>query len=301
MSSLPIIKAPRLQPNQTAGIITPASPVSQSEISEGVKLLESFPLKIKHGEHIFDRLNYLAGPDNDRVSDLHRMFSDPEINAIFCARGGYGSARLLNKIDFDLIRKNPKIIVGFSDLTALLLALFNKSGLITIHGPTLSDLPKNKNWEHLSRLIATPYRPQISFKQGKEIHKGTAKGILLGGNLSTLCSLLGTPFLPSFEGAIFFLEEKGESPYRLDRMLTQLLLSGRLNRLSALIIGQIEDCGQMEIITTMLQERLGKLTIPVVAGLPVGHGNENISLPLGLPALLDTERMVLAIEEAAVS
>jgi len=301
MSPLPIIKGCRLQPNQTVGIIAPASPVNQSEISEGLKLLESFPLKIKQGEHIFDHLNYLAGSDDDRVSDIHRMFSDPEIKAIFCARGGYGSARLLNDIDFDLIRKNPKIIVGFSDLTALLLAVFNKSGLITIHGPTLSDLPRNKNWEHLSSLIATLYKPEIFFKQGKEINKGIARGNLLGGNLSTLCSLLDTPFLPSFEGVILFLEEKGESPYKLDRMITQLLLSGRLNRLSALIIGQLEDCGDMEIINSMLQERLGSLTIPVVTGLPVGHGNENISLPLGLPAVLDTERMLLKIEESAVS
>jgi len=301
MVPLPIIKVCRLQPNQTVGIIAPASPVNQSEISEGLKLLESFPLKIKQGEHIFDHLNYLAGSDDDRVSDIHRMFSDPEIKAIFCARGGYGSARLLNDIDFDLIRKNPKIIVGFSDLTALLLAAFNKSGLITIHGPTLSDLPRNKNWEHLSSLIATLYKPEIFFKQGKEINKGIARGNLLGGNLSTLCSLLDTPFLPSFEGVILFLEEKGESPYKLDRMITQLLLSGRLNRLSALIIGQLEDCGDMEIINSMLQERLGSLTIPVVTGLPVGHGNENISLPLGLPAVLDTERMLLKIEESAVS
>ena len=167
MLSLPIIKAPRLKPNQTGGIIAPASPVSQSEISEGLKILESFPLKIKQGKHIFDRLNYLAGPDNDRVADLHQMFSDPDIKAIFCARGGYGSARLLDTIDFDLIRKNPKIIVGFSDLTTLLLALFHKSGLITIHGPTLSDLPKNKNWEHLSRLIAATGRSQIFLKGGK--------------------------------------------------------------------------------------------------------------------------------------
>ncbi|MBW2332884.1 MAG: LD-carboxypeptidase, partial [Deltaproteobacteria bacterium] len=216
MDSLPIIKSPRLQPNQTVGIIAPASPVNQSEISEGLKLLESFPLKIKQGEHIFDRQDYLAGSDNDRVSDLHQMFSDPDIQAIFCARGGYGSARFLNKIDFDLIRK------------------------------------KNKNWEHLSRLIGMLYKPRISFKQGKEINKGIARGTLLGGNLSTLCSLLATPFLPSFEGVILFLEEKGESPYKLDRMLTQLLLSGRLNRLSALIIGQIEDCGKMEIINSML-------------------------------------------------
>ncbi|NVM26422.1 MAG: LD-carboxypeptidase [Desulfobacterales bacterium] len=283
------------------GIIAPSSPISQSEISDGLKLLESFPLKVRPGEHLLDRLNYLAGSDDDRLSDLHQMFSDPDIKAIFCARGGYGSARLLNRIDFDLIRKNPKIIVGFSDLTALLIAIYKQSGLITIHGPTLSDLPKDKNWPNLSRLITTSHRPQVFFRQGKIIKDGSASGILLGGNLSTVCSLLDTPFLPSFEGVILFLEEKGESPYRLDRMLTHLLLSGRLGLLSALIIGEIEDCGENEIINSLLEERLGDLDIPVVTGLPVGHGVENIALPLGLPALLDTERMLLEVKESAVS
>jgi muramoyltetrapeptide carboxypeptidase len=301
MVSLPIIKGLPLQPNQTVGIIAPASPVSQSEISQGLKLLESFPLKIRLGRHLFDHLNYLAGTDHDRVSDLHQMFSDLDIKAIFCARGGYGSARLLNEIDFGLIRKNPKIIVGFSDLTALLIAIYKQSGLITIHGPTLSDLPKNRNWPNLSRLITTSHRPQVFFTRGKVINKGKASGILLGGNLSIICSLLDTPFLPSFEGVILFLEEKGESPYRLDRMLTQLLLSDRLDRLSALVIGEIEDCGEEEIINSLLEERLGALNIPVVTGLPVGHGVENISLPLGLPALIDTEKMLLKIEESAIS
>jgi muramoyltetrapeptide carboxypeptidase len=301
MPSLSIIKGHRLRLNQTVGVIAPSSPVSQSDISEGLNLLESFPLKIKLGEHLFDRSNYLAGPDNDRVSDLHQMFSDPEIKAIFCARGGYGSARLLNKIDFDLVRKNPKIIVGFSDLTALFFAIYKKTGLVTIHGPTLSDLPKNKNWPNLSELITTYHRPRVLFKQERIINNGKARGILLGGNLSTLCSLLDTTFLPSFEGVILFLEEKGESPYRLDRMLTQLLLSERLDRLSALVIGQIEDCGEKEIIYNLLKERLAVLNMPVVTSLPVGHGNENISLPLGLPALLDTEKMILEIEESAVS
>jgi muramoyltetrapeptide carboxypeptidase len=301
MVSLPIIKGPRLQPNQTVGVIAPASPVSQSEILHGLRLLESFPLKIRLGSHLFDHLNYLAGTDQDRVSDLHQMFSDPDIKAIFCARGGYGSVRLLNKIDFDLIRKNPKILVGFSDLTALLIAIYKESGLITIHGPTLSDLPKNKNWPNLSRLTTTSHRPQIIFKQGRIINKGEARGILLGGNLSTICSLLDTSFLPSFEGAILFLEEKGESPHRLDRMLTHLLLSGRLDRLSALAIGQIEDCGEKELIYTLLKERLCGLNIPVAIGLPIGHGVENIALPIGLPAVLDTESMLLKIEESSVS
>jgi muramoyltetrapeptide carboxypeptidase len=301
MESPAIIKGPRLKHNQTVGVIAPSSPVKQSEISEGLQLLTSFPLKVKEGKHLFDSLNYLAGSDHDRVSDLHEMFSDPEVKAIFCARGGYGSARLLKEIDFSVIRNNPKIFVGFSDLTVLLIALYKECGLVAIHGPTLTTLPNDKNWEHLSRLITTSHRPQVSFQDGDVINEGKARGTLLGGNLATICSLLDTPFLPPFEGMILFLEEKGESPYRLDRMLTQLLLSDRLNGLAGLVIGQMVDCGKEEQVNSLVHERLGRLPIPVATGLPAGHGTENISLPLGLPALLDTEKMVLEIQDAAVS
>jgi muramoyltetrapeptide carboxypeptidase len=299
MAPPPIIKGPRLQPNQTVGVIAPSSPVEKSEISEGLRLLMSFPLKVRQGRHLFDSSNYLAGSDHERASDLHEMFADPEVKAIFCTRGGYGSARLLTEIDFSVIRNNPKIFVGFSDITALLIALYTQCGLVTIHGPTLTNLPNDKNWEHLSRLITTSQGLQVSFQHGITIKEGKARGTLLGGNLSTLCSLLDTPFLPSFDGIILFIEEKGESPYRLDRMLTQLLLSDRLNKLAGLVIGHMKDCEKEEEINALLHERLGRLPIPVAAGLPVGHGGENISLPLGLPAVLDTERMVLEIEEAA--
>ncbi|MFW6114886.1 MAG: S66 peptidase family protein [Thermodesulfobacteriota bacterium] len=299
MASIPIIKGSRLQPNQMVGIIAPASPVDPTRISEGVRLLESFPLKIIRGEHLFNRQKYLAGNDGDRVADLHRMFSDPEVKAVFCARGGYGSARLLPDIDFTIIRNNPKIFVGFSDLTALLTAFFEKCGLVTIHGPTLTNLSYDKNWEHLLRLIANPERVQISFQHGEVINTGAARGTLLGGNLATLCSLLETPYAPSFDGKMLFLEEKGESPYRLDRMLTQLLLSNRLSGLAGLVIGRMKDCGNKHEIDSLLSERLGSLPIPVATGLPIGHGGENIAIPLGLPALLDTGRMVLEVEEGA--
>jgi len=301
MAYSPVIKGARLEPNQTVGIIAPSSPVEESEISEGIRLLSSFPFKVRQGRHLFDRLCYLAGSDRDRVSDLHEMFSDPEVKAVFCARGGYGSARLLQEIDFSLIRNNPKILVGFSDLTALLIALYKECGLVTIHGPTIKNLPRKKNWEHLSRLITASKRLQVSFGQGSVIHQGKARGTLVGGNLATLCSLLGTNYLPSFEGVILFLEEKGEFPYRLDRMLTQLILSGRLKGLAGLVIGQMVDCGKEDEVRSLLNERLGGLSVPIVTGLPFGHGAETISLPIGLPALLDTERMVLETEEAATS
>ncbi len=301
MDSFTAIRAPRLRTNQLVGIIAPASPISKSEIRKGIRVITSLPLQVRLGAHLFDHSQYLAGSDQDRVSDLHEMFSDPEIKAILCARGGYGSLRFLDKIDYDLIRENPKILVGFSDLTALLTAIYKHSGLITIHGPTVSDLLNGDNWQHLSRLITTVYKPRYSLKRGMVINGGTARGILLGGNLATLCSLIDTPFLPSFAGAILFLEEKGEQPYRLDRMLTQLLLSGRLDHLSALLIGQLEGCGDEQVVYGLLRERFSDATIPVVTGLPVGHGVENISLPIGLPALLDTEKMVLEVEESPVS
>jgi muramoyltetrapeptide carboxypeptidase len=301
MASSPVIKGARLEPNQTVGIIAPSSPVEQSEISEGLRLLTSFPLTVRQGRHLFDRLRYLAGSDHDRVSDLHEMFSDPQVKAIFCARGGYGSARLLQEIEFPLIRNNPKIFVGFSDLTALLIALYKECGLVTIHGPTIKNFLHRKNWEHLSQLITTSQRLQVSFHGGSVLRQGKARGTLVGGNLATLCSLVDTPYLPSLEGTILFVEEKGEFPYRLDRMLTQLLLSGRLEGLSGLVIGQMVDCGKEEEVRSLLNDRLGGLDVPIVTGLPFGHGAETISLPIGLPALLDTERMVLEIEEAATS
>ena len=301
MDSVTPIRAPRLKAHEAVGIIAPASPISKSEIRKGIQLIESFPLQVRLGAHLFDHSHYLAGSDRDRASDLHEMFSDPEIRAILCARGGYGSLRFLDIIDYDLIRKKPKIFVGFSDLTALMMAIHKHSGLIPIHGPTVSELLNGDNWHHLSRLMTTSYKPRLSLRSGRIIQEGTARGILLGGNLATLCSLIDTPYLPSFKGVILFLEEKGEQPYRLDRMVTQLLLTGRLKHLSALVIGQMEGCGDEQVVYGLLRERFSDLPIPVVTGLPVGHGAENISVPLGLPALLDTERMVLEIEESAVS
>lgn len=301
MINHPIIKGNRLKKNQTVGVIAPGSPVSKSEIEKGLSLLEFHHLKPGLGEHLFDSVKYLAGYDIDRTSDLHHMFLDPDIKAIFCARGGYGTTRLLHMIDFDTIQRNPKILVGFSDITALLFAIYKKTGLITIHGPTLSQLQKNDNLAYLLRLITTPYRPEITMKRGKVIKSGQAEGILLGGNLSIICSLCGTSFLPSLKNTILFVEERGESLYRIDRMLTQLLLTNILKELSAIIIGQIDDCGEEDAIEAIFEERLSGLKIPIISGLPVGHGEENISLPLGLPALLDTDNMVLKIKEPAVS
>lgn len=230
------------------------------------------------------------------------MFQDRRIMAVFCARGGYGSLRLLDKIQYDLIKENPKILVGYSDITALLMAVHVKTGLVTFHGPMVSGLATRDqgNWDSLHGLITSSQPLVLSFREGAVLLPGRARGPLLGGNLSLICHLLGTAFLPSLAGCIMFFEERGEALYRLDRMLTQLKLSGHLRQVSAVLAGQFEKCGDREGIDALLMDIFSDLDIPVVTDFPVGHGLRNQALPLGLVAELDTNRMTLSIAEACV-
>jgi muramoyltetrapeptide carboxypeptidase len=297
------IKPPRLKKNDEIGIIAPAGPVKESEIRPGIELLESFGYKVISAPHLYHSEGYLAGDDNTRLEDLHSMFHNGRIRAIFCARGGYGTLRLLEKINFDLIGMNPKIIIGYSDITTLLLAIYKKTGLITFHGPVVRELSKNKNQnlESVFDLVSSDQPLNVNLTEGIALVPGKAKGILLGGNLSLICHLIGTPFMPSMKGCILFIEEKGEPLYRIDRMLTHLRLSGFLEGLRGLIAGEFEGCGDVSSINQLLLDTVSDLDIPVVSGLPVGHGLENIMIPLGLQATLDTGRMGLAIMEPCVT
>jgi len=230
------------------------------------------------------------------------MFRDSDIKAVFCARGGYGTTRLLAKIEYDLIRQNPKIIVGYSDITALLMAIQKRTGLITFHGPVVRELASGHqgNYDNLLRLLSSDKPLKLSLAKGATLIPGRAKGPLIGGNLSLICHLIGTPFLPSFNGCILFVEERGEPSYRMDRMLTHLKLSGQLNGLSGLVAGKFEECGDPSTINRLLMDVLSSLDIPIATGLEVGHGHKNLALPLGLPAELDADRMTLSIMEVAV-
>jgi muramoyltetrapeptide carboxypeptidase len=259
-------------------------------------MLERSGFGVKVAPHAFDRRRYLAGDDEARASDLHWMFQDPEIAAIFCSRGGYGGQRLLDRIDFDLIRGNPKIFVGYSDITALLTAFYFRSGLITLHGPVLREVAEGgaENWKVLLGLLCSGRCLQVRLAEGEAIVRGRASGPLVGGNLSILCHLVGTPFLPSLDGCILFLEERGEALYRVDRMLTHLKLSGHLKSLAGLVAGQFEDCGPAASIHALLAETFADQEIPVASGLPLGHGRRNTPLPVGLPAELDTGQMTLS-------
>ena len=296
----PIIKPSRLMPGDQVGVISPAGPVNESDLLPGIKLLESAGFKVRLAPHVYDRQGYLAGNDEARLSDFHSMFRNPDVKAVFCARGGYGSLRLIDKIDYGLILENPKIFVGYSDITALLMAIYAKTGLITFHGPVVRDFSTKdpRNWQNLIRVLSLGNVQALCLREGPPLIHGKAAGPLIGGNLSLICHLIGTPFLPSLDGSIMFLEEKGESLYRLDRMLTHLSLTGQLKRLSGLIAGEFEQCGERSSVNRLLMRFSQDLGIPLATGLRSGHGMQNLTLPIGLISELDTNLMTLSITEA---
>ena len=296
------IKPPKLKEGDRIGIIAPAGPVLEEEIQPGVNFLESLGFEPVCSPHLLDQKGYLAGEDKSRLKDLHAMFRDKKIKAVLCARGGYGSHRILQELDYGLFSRNPKIVVGYSDITALLFALYKKSGMLTIHGPVLRDLLKGEggNAALLVNLMTSDERITVNFPSGTIIKRGRAEGVVLGGNLSLICHLIGTPFLPSFKGKLLFIEEKGEPLYRIDRMLTHLLVSGELEKCAGLMLGTFEGCGDPASVTALVRERCSRLSMPIATGLPVGHGEQNVPLPIGARAVFDTRRMNLEFKEPFV-
>ena len=293
------IKLPRLEKGDRIGIVAPAGPVLQEAIQPGLDFIESHGFEPVCSPHLYEQKGYLAGEDKARVKDLHAMFREKKIKAVLCARGGYGTHRILQKLDYGLFSRNPKIFVGYSDITALLFALFKKSGLITLHGPVLRDLLKGegRNAALLLKLMTSDELTTVNFPSGTAVKKGRAEGVVLGGNLSLICHLIGTPFLPSFKGKLLFIEEKGEPLYRVDRMLTHLLLSGGLEKCAGLMVGSFEECGDPAFVIDLVRERCSKLNMPILTGLPAGHGEDNVPLPVGVRAVLDTGKMSLEFKE----
>lgn len=314
------IRPPRLNFGDTVGIIAPASPPPNPDaIDRCVTALEKLGFKPKPGANIRKRNGFLAGSDRERAADLMRMFTDKKVKAIFTLRGGYGSARILSLLDYAIIRAHPKIFVGYSDITSLHCALLKRANLVSFHGPTLNfhfseNSPCAFTIQSLLRALMNP-EPAGSICQGnaeKAVHVirgGNASGQLIGGNLSVLCTTIGTPFQPSFRGKILFLEDIGEAPYRLDRMLTHLLNAGLLQQVAGVSVGINKDCvdaraknaGEFrQAVDDVLRERLSPLQIPVVTGLPFGHIRENATLPFGAKARLDATKGDLQILAAAV-
>jgi len=313
------MKPPKLSSGSLIGLVAPASPVPSGRILErGQAVLEEMGFRVRMGRHVRRRRNYLAGVDQVRAEDLNEMFADPEVDAIFCVRGGYGTARLLDRLDFAALQAHPKVLLGYSDITALQLAVYRRIGLVTFYGPMVTtEMAKTFHPETRRRLLAAvtstespePVSAAPRDSPPLVIRPGVAEGRLVGGCLSVLVTLLGSDYMPSLEGTILFLEDLDEEPYRLDRYLTQLRLCGALSRVSGVAVGQLIDCEPREDRADyirahgsrdVLRDRLGDLNVPVLAGLGFGHGRDQATLPQGVMVRLDADQGQLHFLESGV-
>jgi muramoyltetrapeptide carboxypeptidase len=289
-------KPPRLRPGDIVGIIEPAGfsdgPEQLARIEHTIRGMGLVP---KFGAHVAERYGYLAGTDEARAEDVMAMYSDPDVRAVFAARGGWGSARILPLLNWEVIRANPKLLVGSSDITALHCAFAARARFPTIHAPNAASSWPQRSWESFWRLAFAGSAPLLD--QGPRaittITPGKARGRLLGGNLSVLSALVGTPWLPDFSDAILFLEDVGEAEYRIDRMLSQLQLSGILGRLAGVIFGQCRGCsaGVADYIgftlPQVLEQYFAPLGIPAFHGANIGHVFDQLSLPVGAEVEMD--------------
>jgi muramoyltetrapeptide carboxypeptidase len=296
-----IIKPKALKRGDVIGIAAPASPPTPREkLNKGIRYLEQLGYRVELGSHINNRKGYLAGSDRDRASDLHQLFGNRKVKAIFTARGGYGCQRLLPLLDYRLIRRNPKILVGYSDITALQLALSAKTGLVTFSGPMvasematgLNSQTEEQFWECLT---STKRLPAIQTKKRYNIFsqsRSSVTGRLLGGNLTLITMLLGTPYFPSLKNSILFLEEIGEQPYRIDRMLQKMKLAGILKEINGVMLGAFINCnpekGKPSLkLQKICQDIFHQTHYPIISGFPYGHIKDSVTLPLGIRARLD--------------
>jgi muramoyltetrapeptide carboxypeptidase len=305
-------------PGDLVGLVNPAGATFHpDDAAIASETLAALGLKVRHGEHLLDRRGYLAGRDQDRAADINAMFADPEIKALLALRGGWGCARILPLLDYELIRRQPKIILGYSDITALLLALNAKTGLVTFHGPVGTSTWNAFTVDHFQRLLFAAESPLLENPKKEDgalvqlenriltLHPGRARGRLLGGNLSVLTDLLGSDYLPDFAGSILFLEEIGEDIYRVDRMLTQLALAGILKEISGFIFGRCTSCAAGKgygslTLPEILVDHIKPLGIPAWYGSMIGHIEDKFTIPLGIEAKIDAESGRIRLLEPAV-
>ena len=290
-----------LIPGDTIGIAAPSSPFDFESFKEGKKVLESLGFNVSSPQGLFNKQGYLAGTDKHRGEIINHLFADSSIKAIFCARGGFGAMKILSFLDYKAIRKNPKIFVGFSDVTALLSALYTKCRLVTFHGPTICSISKSPEKTISAMMLALSSKDKMTLcpKKGVVLNGGVATGSIAGGNLTTLCHLLATPFQQRYEGKILLLEDRGEAEYRIDRMLTQMMLAGSFNNISGLILGSFEECGSYDKILEIFHNTFRNFNIPIIAGFEIGHGVNNLTIPIGVNATLNADLSLLTFNESA--
>jgi muramoyltetrapeptide carboxypeptidase len=295
----PLLIPPRLALGDTIGLVAPASSTEKPErIDEVIAHFKAQGFAVKEGRHLRDRTGYIAGSDVDRAADFNAMFADPEVKAIFALRGGYGSCRILPLVDYAAVRANPKPFVGYSDITALHQALFVKAGLVTYHGPNANEAWQPGNNAALRRALMDPVQKTLIFSREKKGGEsivcnvpGAATGRLLGGNMTCLLRLIGTPYAPDFTGAILFLEDIDEKAYRVDGMFTHLRLAGVLDQIGGLILGRFShsDPEKQERISAFLHEEAARIGKPCISHAPIGHFPEQTVMPVGTMAELHAE------------
>lgn len=316
-----LIRPPVLRAGDTVGLITPATYVADpDQLALAERTLKFFNLRAKFGRNVGQRAGYFGNPLGGRLDDFHDMFRDKDVRAVFCIRGGYGSAQLLDRIDYDLVRRNPKIFLGYSDITAMHLAINKLARLVTFHGPVavsrFNQYTQNSFRKALFDVapvgaLGNPVdddalRPAHPLRT---IRAGTASGALIGGNLTLVSTTMGTPYEIETNGRILFLEDVDEEPYSIDRMLTQLRLAGKFKNVAGIVFGECKDCRAHDYkpsisnpysLGEVLDNAFGELNVPVLSGLTIGHTDDQLTLPLGVRATLDATRGALTIEESGV-
>lgn len=299
--STPLLYPPRLRAGAFLGLVAPASPpLDPEKISEAEARFTAQGFRIKRGKHLEKRDGYLAGSDRERADDFNAFFADDSVEGIVALRGGYGSCRILPLLDYEAIRAHPKLFLGYSDNTALHHALLKKSGLVTFHGPNATEAFLPSNADYLRGVLLGSAGKDDLFSDGSRdalqtVVPGRAQGRLIGGNMTCLLRLMGTPYEPDFRGALLFLEDIDEKAYRIDGMFTHLRLAGVLSQIAGLILGRFhhEDEAERGRIVDCLRREAGAIGVPCVIGAPIGHFPEQIVIPHGVEAEFDTNKKTL--------
>ncbi|RLP85026.1 LD-carboxypeptidase [Micromonospora sp. BL4] len=302
-----VVRPPALRPGDTVLLVSPSGPTLPERVARGVELLTGWGLRPVVAPNAYARQGYLAGADDLRAADLNAAFADPQVRGVICTRGGYGAQRVVDAIDMDAVRRDPKVVAGFSDITALQFALWRGARLAGVHGPGAAwrdERTPLRSAESLHAALMTTEPVTVTAVAGEETYPvrvpGRATGTLLGGNLCMIAASIGTPDLPDLTGAVLLIEDVQEPPYKVDRMLTHLRRAGALDGLAGVAVGQFTDCadGWDTTIVDVLGERLGALGVPVLGGLPIGHGPGQLTVPVGTRAILDTGTATLTVSPA---
>ncbi|MFF4801155.1 LD-carboxypeptidase [Streptomyces sp. NPDC001351] len=303
-----LLRPARLAPGARVAVVAPSGPVPEERVQAGLDVLRGWDLDPVVAPHVLDRhgaFDYLAGTDADRAADLQAAWCDPSVDAVLCARGGYGAQRMVDLLDWEAMRAaEPKVFVGFSDITVLHQAFANRLGLVTLHGPAAAGIDFIKHaraQEHLKATLFAPETVRTLVSDGTALVGGRTRGVTLGGCLSMLASDLGTPHAhDGARGGLLLIEDVGERAYRIDRMLTQLLRSGWLDGVTGIALGSWAKCGPYEDVRAVLVDRLGGLGVPVVEEFGFGHCEGALTIPFGVTAELDADAGTLTLDEPAL-